>query len=83
MENIKPETIIRTICLVIALVNQVLLAFGKQPIPVEDEQVYTLVSTLVTIIVSIWAWWKNNSFTQPAIKADEYLSKLRKEEGDI
>ncbi len=83
MANIKPETIIRTICLVITLVNQVLVAFGKQPIPVEDEQVYTLVSTIVTIIVSLWAWWKNNSFTQPAIKADEYLAKLRKEEGDI
>lgn len=79
MKSIKPETIIRTICLVIALANQILVAFGKQPIPVEDEQVYTLVSTVVTIGVSIWSWWKNNSFTKEAIAADEYLAELRKE----
>lgn len=76
--NIKTETIIRTICLIIALINQLLIGLGKQPIPVKDEQVYTIVSTMVTIILSLWAWWKNNSFTLPAIKADLYLAELRK-----
>lgn len=76
--GVKIDTIIRTICLVLALVNQILIAFGKQALPISDEEVYTLVSTIVTIAVAIWTWWKNNSFTPEAIKADEYLAKLRK-----
>ena len=76
--SIKTETIIRTVCLIIALVNQLLIGLGKQPIPIEDKEIYTLVSTLVTIVLAIRCWWKNNSFTVPAIKADLYLEELRK-----
>ena len=76
--SIKTETIIRTVCLIIALVNQLLIGLGKQPIPIEDKEIYTLVSTLVTIILALRCWWKNNSFTVPAIKADLYLEELRK-----
>lgn len=78
-KDIKPETIIRTICLVIALINQTLAILGKDKIPITDDQVYQLVTLIVTIGVSIWTWWKNNSFTQPAIMADEYMEELRKE----
>lgn len=76
--SIKTETIIRTVCLIIALVNQLLIGLGKQPIPIEDKEIYTLVSTLVTIVLALRCWWKNNSFTVPAIKADLYMEELRK-----
>ncbi len=76
--SIKTETIIRTVCLIIALINQALIAVGKQPIPIEDKEIYTLVSTVVTIILALRCWWKNNSFTIPAIKADQYMEDLRK-----
>ena len=76
--SIKTETIIRTVCLIVALVNQLLIGLGKQPIPIEDKEIYTLVSTLVTIVLALRCWWKNNSFTVPAIKADLYLEELRK-----
>ena len=76
--SIKTETIIRTVCLIIALVNQLLIGLGKQPIPIEDKEIYTLVSTLVTTVLALRCWWKNNSFTVPAIKADLYLEELRK-----
>ncbi len=80
-DGIKIDTIIRTICLAITLSNQLLIAFGKKPLPIEDDQMYKVVSTLVTVFVGIWCWWKNNSFTLPAIKADKYMEELRKEEG--
>lgn len=78
--KVKAETIIRTIILIIALANQALAIMGKQAIPVTDDEVYQLVTLLITIGAAMWSWWKNNSFTLPAIKADEYLEKLRKEE---
>lgn len=79
--KIKPETIIRTIVLVLALANQVLAIYGKEALPITEDEVYQAITLIVTIATSLWAWWKNNSFTQPAIKADEYLAQLREEEG--
>lgn len=78
--KIKTETIIRTIVLSLALINQVLAIMGKGQIPITDDEVYQLITLLVTVGSALWAWWKNNSFTLPALKADEYLERLRKEE---
>ena len=77
--KIKTETIIRTIVLILALINQVLAIMGKGQIPITEDEVYQLVTLLITIGSALWAWWKNNSFTLPALKADEYLERLRKE----
>lgn len=78
--KVKAETIIRTIVLILALANQVLAIMGKQAIPVTEDEVYQLVTLLITIGAALWNWWKNNSFTQPAIQADEYMEKLRQNE---
>ena len=75
--KVKKDTIIRTIVLVLALVNQTLTLTGKNPIPFTDEFVGELVSMLFTAGASLWAWWKNNSFTKSAISADEYLKTLK------
>lgn len=71
-------TIARTICLALALVNQLLVVSGHSIIPVADDQIELLISTLTTIITAVIAWWENNSFTKEAIKADEYLEELKK-----
>ncbi len=78
--KVKTETIIRTIVLILALANQVLAIYGKDKIPITEDEVYQLVTLIVTVVSALWAWWKNNSFTQPAIKADEYMEMLRKEQ---
>ena len=38
-----------------------------------------LITLGLTIGSSLWAWWKNNSFTCEACEADEYLCQHRKE----
>lgn len=75
--NVKVSTIIRTVILALALVNQLLSAFGIAVLPIEDAQVETLISTAATILASLWSWWKNNSFTAEAIAADEHLDAMR------
>lgn len=78
--DVRVDTIIRTIVLVLALTNQVLTSLGKPIIPITDDQVTELITLAITIGTSIWAWWKNNSFTQEAIQADEYMRRLKKDE---
>lgn len=79
MENkkISTETIIRTIILIITLINQTLTMLGKNPLPFAEEDIYTVLTTVATIAATLWAWWKNNSFTKEAITADEYMKKLK------
>lgn len=79
----QKETIIRTVLLVLALVNQCLTMSGHAILPISDEEVTELISLIFTIVTSVWAWWKNNSFTKNAIEADQYLKDLKKgEEND-
>lgn len=78
--RISVGTIVRTVCLVLALINQVLLLTGKSPLPIEDETISSLISTLATIAASLAAWWKNNSVTKEAIEADKLLQQLKKKE---
>ena len=78
-EKISAGTIARTIILVLALVNQILAAFGKSPLNIASEDISTVVSLIFTIIAAIAAWWKNNSFTQAAITGDATMKQLKEE----
>lgn len=66
-------TIIRTACLLLAIVNNILAIAGKSPLPIDNEMVTEIISFIFTTVASMVAWWKNNSFTQKAIEADEAL----------
>ena len=72
-KKIERGTIVRTAVLAFALINQVLTISGYNPLPFTDEDFGQAVSMILTAGASLWAWWKNNSFTQNAIIADEYL----------
>lgn len=74
-KKIEKMTIVRTAVLVFALVNQVLTISGYNPLPFTDEDFGQAVSMVLTVGASLWTWWKNNSFTQAAIAADEILHK--------
>ena len=74
--TVKTDTIVRTIVLALALLNQILSATGHAVLPVEDAQVETLITTVATIGAALWAWWKNNSFTTSALMADEYKAAI-------
>lgn len=78
--KIKKDTIIRTAVLTLALANQILVSAGHDIIPISDEQINEMITLGFTVGASLWAWWKNNSFTKNAIKADETLKAMK--EGD-
>ena len=74
-------TIVRTICLALALANQLLSAGGHSVIPIDNETVNKLVTAGVTIVTAIVNWWYNNSFTEEAIAADVEFERQRKLNG--
>lgn len=78
MNKVTAGTIARTIVLALALINQCLVMAGVQTLPIQDEQVETLVTTGATVIMAVIAWWKNNSFTQAARVGDQAMREARK-----
>lgn len=75
--QISNGTIARTAVLIFALVNQILTICGWNPLPFSEEGVYEGISLLLTVGASLWAWWKNNSFTPAAREADRYLQAVK------
>lgn len=75
--KVSKNTIIRTVILAIALINQILTACGINPLPFSDEVIYEVISVVFTVGASAVAWWKNNSFTKEAIQADECMKELK------
>ena len=77
--NISAATIARTAVLLLALTNQVLSAAGKPVLPIESAQLEQLITSGLTVAASLWAWWKNNSFTQEALQGDQMMKELREQ----
>lgn len=77
MKNISKGTIIRTACLVLAILNNALAIAGKSPLPIDDAVLEQVISFGFTTVASLVAWWKNNSFTLAAIEADEVMKKKK------
>lgn len=76
---------VRTIALLIALINGVLLMLGYQPLPIGEDEInhvvnigYSLFSAIAVVAASLAAWWKNNNFTVKARQRDEKIKELEK-----
>lgn len=78
--KISKSTIVRTILTILVIVNFVLEKSGIDVIPTDEHIISMFVETGIEIAIIVVAFWKNNSYSPNAIKADEYLKKLRESE---
>ena len=69
----------RMIASIITLVNLILIKTGKINIELADNEIYEIASYIVVVVCWAWGFWKNNSFTPEAKKADEYMRELKGE----
>lgn len=80
LKGVSKATWVRILGLLFILLNQIATSiFDFQLLPFEDAEIYEGISTALTLLVSIYAAWKNNSLTEEAQHADSVL-KLKKEE---
>ena len=78
--KVSKGTIVRTVMLVIVVLNMILQHFGLDVIDVSEVQVLAFIELLIEIAVIVVAFWKNNSYSKNAILADAYLKDLREAE---
>lgn len=77
--KISKGTIVRTILLLIAIINMGLQHFGIDVIKVDESEIASMVEYIIEIAIIVVGFWKNNSYTQKAIKADELLKRMKEE----
>ncbi|AVM24882.1 phage holin [Bacillus pumilus] len=82
MKNFDKGTVVRTVLLFIALINQALIMFGKPVLPISEDQVTSLADTLYlafsmifTIVTTLMAWFKNNYVTEKGKLQKEVLQQ--------
>ncbi len=82
MKNFDKGTVIRTVLLFMALINQALIVFGKPILPISEDQVTSLAETLYlafsmifTIVTTLMAWFKNNYVTEKGKLQKEALQQ--------
>lgn len=69
--GVTKDTWVRVVILVLTLVNTVLIRFGiVEFADVDFNMYYEQISTIITVLASLWCAWKNNSFTYEAQVAD-------------
>ena len=73
LSTVKVGVWVRLILMIVSFINLGLVTAGKTPVSVENEAVYTLVSYAAAIVIGVLNYWKNNSITKAAQKADEFL----------
>lgn len=78
--KISKGTIIRTIAVVLVIINIILERCGIDVINVSEYEIAMIVETAIEIGIIVAGFWYNNSFTPKARKAQEFLEKLRKSE---
>ena len=81
LDGVTPETWARIIWLVISLANQILAIFGKGQIKLTESEIYQMVTIINTVIIALWAAWKNNSYSISAQEADKVMIAL--ESGEL
>ncbi|QEK97969.1 phage holin [Bacillus amyloliquefaciens] len=82
MKKFDKGTVVRTVLLLIALINQTMLMFGKSPLDITEGQVnqladalYTAGSVTFTISTTLVAWFKNNYVTEKGHKQKAVLKQ--------
>lgn len=82
MKTFDKGTVIRTVLLFMALINQALILFGKPILPISEDQVtslaealYLAFSMIFTLVTTLVAWFKNNYVTDKGKLQKEVLKQ--------
>ena len=77
LRSMSKGAIIRTAVLVLALVNTSLQLAGFDVLPFAEADVEMAVTVVLNAGAAMAAWWKNNSVTKEAQKADAHMRNMK------
>lgn len=77
LKGVTAEAVTGVLILLIALVNAVLQMFGVNTLPIENEEVSNIISTVFLIITALWNTWKNRNVTTISQEVQQIADAIR------
>ena len=75
--NVPVGTYVRYILAILAAVNTLLNVFGLNPINVDENQLYDVISAILFIVILFVNTYKDNPTSPEAIESNKYFKQLR------
>ena len=77
LKGINAETVAGVFILLVALINATLQMFGINTLPIENEEVTNIVSTIFLIATTLWNTWKNRNVTTISQEVQQIADAVR------
>ena len=77
LKGVPTETVIGVLILLLALINAVLQMFGKNVLPISNEEVSNIVSTVFLIVTALYNTWKNRNITVASQVAQNITDSIK------
>lgn len=77
LKGVSTETVTGILILLLALVNAVLQMFGVETLPINNEEVSTIISTVFLIVTALYNTWKNRNITTASQTAQEITEAIK------
>ena len=77
LKGITAETVTGILILLLALINATLQMFGINALPIQNEEVANIVSTIFLIVTALWNTWKNRNITTASQVAQNITDSIK------
>lgn len=77
IKGVTAEAVTNVFMLFVALINAALQMLDINTLPVENENVSTIVSIVFLIVTSLWNTWKNRNLTPISQTVQEIADAMR------
>lgn len=76
-KEVSMSTYVRYALMLISSLNSILTAFGLNPIPASDDEVYVVISTIFTVLIFIVNTYKDNPTSSESIFSKSVQDELK------
>ena len=77
LKGVNAETVTGVLILLVALVNAILQMFGINTLPIGNEEVSEIVSTVFLIVTVIWNTYKNRNISTASQTAQQITNAIK------
>ena len=77
LKGVTPEAVTNVFILLIALINAGLQMFGINILPIENQDISSIISTVFLIITALWNTWKNRNLTSASQIAQNITDAIK------
>lgn len=77
LKGVTVEVVTGVLILLVALINAVLQMFGVNILPIENDEISSVVSTVFLIVTTLYNTWKNRNITKASQTGQQVVDAIK------